>query len=364
MLICETCDRKFVNRLALNSHLRSKIHQGTSKKPRVACPQCDKTFSCRQNMNRHTREIHDYVGHKSVKQCALCPFKTKFILQLSLHFKKVHDQLIHRICSYCITAFDNSESLYKHQGEVHGLPRPIKAETSDGKKPTTTAINGSLKVYTILANREEDLFEFMMEKKAEVHRLILQNTVRNSQKVQFCATIQLEKPLQDVDDDRLSIYVRSNMQAVYKEGLKNEQYLEMVEKMLATLYTFTASGSGWMVDKIVQLEIRLALFAPMTCSSYIALPNKLQNSNSILNIRNREDHNCFLYCFTAAWHRKYGPALTPPGQHPRLNRTDPRTYSDANPVAHQPRGEFDMPMGLGQIPRFEEINKCRINIFQ
>ena len=350
--------------MALNSHLRSRIHQGNSKKPRVPCPQCDKTFSCRQNMNRHTREIHDYVGHKSVKQCALCPFKTKFILQLSLHFKKVHNQLIHRFCSYCITAFDNSESLYKHQEEVHGLPRPIKAETSDGKKPTTTAINGSLKVYTILGNREEDLFEFMMEKKAEVHRIILQNTVRNSQKVQLCATIQLEKPVQDDDDESLSIYVRSNMQAVYKEGLKNEQYLEMVEKMLATLYTFTASGSGWMVVKIVQLEIRLALFAPMTGSSYIALPNKLQNSNSLLNIRNREDHNCFLYCFTAAWHRKYGPALTPPGQHPRLNRTDPRTYSDANPVAHQPRGEFDMPMGLGQIPRFEEINKCRINIFQ
>ena len=32
MLFCETCDRKFVNRLALNSHLRLQIHQGTSKK--------------------------------------------------------------------------------------------------------------------------------------------------------------------------------------------------------------------------------------------------------------------------------------------------------------------------------------------
>ena len=71
-----------------------------------------------------------------------------------------------------------------------------------------------------------------------------------------------------------------------------------------------------------------------------------------------------MYCFTAAWHRKYGPALTPPGQHPQIKRTDPRIYSNANPVAHQPRGEFDMPMGLGQIPRFEEINRCRINIFQ
>ena len=362
MLICETCDRKFVNRLALNSHLRSQIHQGTSKKPRVACSQCDKTFSCRQNMNCHAREIHDYIGHKSVKQCSLCHFKTKFILQMSLHFKKVHSQLIRRICSYCITAFDNSDSLYNHQEEVHGLPHPMRAEKNSLKKPTTTAINESLKVYTILGNEEEDLFEFMMDKKAEIHRIILQNTVCNAQKVHFCATIELEKAIQD--EDGMKIVVRSNMQPVYKEGLKEEEYLDMVEKMLTILYTFTASGSGWIVVKIVQLEIRVALFAPMTGSSYIALPNKLQSSNSLLNIRNREDHNCFLYCFTAAWHRKYGPALTPPGQHPRIKRTDPRLYSDANPVAHQPRGEFDMLMGLGQIPRFEEINRCRINIFQ
>ena len=191
---------------------------------------------------------------------------------------------------------------------------------------------------------------------------MFQNTVLSAQKVQFCATIELEKLIQD--EDGMKVFVRSNIQPVYKEGLKEDEYLDMVEKMLFILYTFAASGSGWILVKIVQLEIRVALFAPMTGSSYIALPNKLQSSNSLLNIRNHEDHNCLLYCSSAAWHRKYGPAVTPPGQHPRVKRTDPRIYSDVNPVAHQPRGEFEMPMGLGQIPRFEEINKCRINIFQ
>ena len=105
MLICETCDKQFVNRLGLNSHLRSQIHQGTSKKPRVACSQCDKTFSCRQNMNRHTREIHDYIGHKSVKQCSLCPFKTKFILQMSLHFKKC---IVNSSIEFALTALQHS----------------------------------------------------------------------------------------------------------------------------------------------------------------------------------------------------------------------------------------------------------------
>ena len=116
------------------------------------------------------------------------------------------------------------------------------------------------------------------------------------------------------------------MQPVYKEGLREDEYMDMVEKMFATLYTFTASGSGWLVVEIVQFEIRVALVAPMTGSSLIALPNKIRSSISILNIRTHEDHNCFLYCFTAAWHQKCGPALTPPGQPPRFERTDPRIY--------------------------------------
>ena len=145
-----------------------------------------------------------------MKQCSLCPFKTKFILQMSLHFTKMHNQLIHRICSYCITAFDNSDSLYNHQEEVHGLPRFMKAEKNNLKKPTTSAINGSLKVYTVLGNEEEDLFEFMMDKKSEINSIILLNRVRKSQKVQLCAPIELEKPLRDEDDDEsLSIFVRS-----------------------------------------------------------------------------------------------------------------------------------------------------------
>ena len=190
------------------------------------------------------------------------------------------------------------QSLYNHHEEAHGLPRPIKAKEIDGKKPTTKAINGSLKVYTILGTGDDDLFEFMIDEKAEFRSILLQNTVRYAQKVQFCATIELEKPVED--EDGMKIFVRSNMQPVYKEGLKDD--FDMVEKMLSVLYTFTASGRGWILVKIVQLDVRLALFAPMTGSSYIALLNKLQSCNSLLNIRNHEDHNCFLYCFTAAWH--------------------------------------------------------------
>ena len=58
--------------------------------------------------------------------------------------------------------------------------------------------------------------------------------------------------------------------------------------------------------KIVQRGIGVAFLTPMTSSSYVALPHQLQSSNSLLSIRNREDYNRLMYCFAAAWHRKYG----------------------------------------------------------
>ena len=104
----------------------------------------------------------------------------------------------------------------------------------------------------------------------------------------------------------------------------------------------------------------MALSVPMILF-FIALTNKLQSSHSLLNIRNREDRNCFLYCSTAACYRNYGSALNPPGQ-TQDSRELIAESTRANPVAHPSSGEFDMPMGLEQIPRFEEVKKCRINL--
>ena len=65
----------------------------------------------------------------------------------------------------------------------------------------------------------------------------------------------------------------------------------------------------------------------------------------------------------AARHLKYGPSLQPPGESMRRLKTNPSTYSPSNPLALQPRGEFEMPMGIGQMSRFEEMD-LKINILE
>ena len=117
-------------------------------------------------------------------------------------------------------------------------------------------------------------------------------------------------------------------------GLADKTSHAMVEQLLLALNNFASHGSGWTLHQIVNLEIRLAKAKPIRASSYLALPGKLARTSSLLNIRNREDGNCFLYCYTAAYHLNFGPRLLPPGAPPR-RMTSPVTYGPDNLLAKQ-----------------------------
>ena len=59
-----------------------------------------------------------------------------------------------------------------------------------------------------------------------------------------------------------------------------------------------------------------------------------------------------------------GPLLYVSSRDSRRKRTSPDTYSRSNPNAHQANGDFEMPMGCGQMLRFEKLNNCKINVFR
>ena len=201
----------------------------------------------------------------------------------------------------------------------------------------------------------------MTDTKPQIDQLVSENINESAQKVQLVAKVELSKPTKG---DETSIFLRSDMRPVYGTSIPQDVFLAMVDKMINTLFTFTASGSGWLIDKIVQLDINFAAFNPIRGSSYLPSPPELEASCLLLNIRNRQDHNCFLYCFIAAWHLKYGPLLYVGSRDSKNRRTNPDRYSKRNPIAHQAKGDFDMPMGFHNMVRLEKINNCKIIVFR
>ena len=95
----------------------------------------------------------------------------------------------------------------------------------------------------------------------------------------------------------------------------------------------------------------------------MALPTDVAKSQCLLNIRNRQDEKCFLYCYTSQFHKTFGPQLIPPNA-PWRQRTNQIMYSSENPRAKQPVGEFMTPMVFHQMEKFEQLNNVRVNVFR
>ena len=139
------------------------------------------------------------------------------------------------------------------------------------------------------------------------------------------------------------------MTPVYSQGLSSETLWTKVEKMMIVLLTFASNGSGWVLEKFIKIIVNFARYRPITGSSYIALPSKLQNCRGLPYIRNHEDANCLFCCYIAAYDMHNNISLDRPGRNCNTDKTSPETYKQAN--HHQPTGHFDTPL------RLEEINQ-------
>ena len=253
----------------------------------------------------------------------------------------------------------------------HGLPvwdADPENKQNLGVLHSEQAFGGVLKTYDIpVGELEIDLLSFMRSKRDEIENIVQLNTQNHAQKLQFSALVQLTKPSTDENTssqpDQIKLYINSKMQRVDFTGLSKPCFAGMVEQMLLPLNNFASHGSGWTVDSIENIELRFARSKTIAASSYLALPTELAKCQYVLNIRNRQDEKCFLYCYTAQYHQLFGPALIPADASWR-QKSNPIMYSSENPRAKQPVGEFMMPMAFHQMEKFEQLNKVRVNVFR
>ena len=160
--------------------------------------------------------------------------------------------------------------------------------------------------------------------------LIEQRLSQGPQNVQFSVKVQLLKLNQDENsteaEERVEIYANSLMTPIYVEGLTDELYWSMVEKMMAVLSTFASSGSDWVIEKIINFDLKFARYRPICGSSYLALTHTLANCRGLLNIRNHDDANCFNYCFVEAYHAHHGISLDRGDRNYHFDETSLATY--------------------------------------
>lgn len=328
------------------------------------CTHCGKEFANAGGLRKHIKTVHHLNEAPEPLTCHECGFDSPTLLGMQSHCTKQHGQKIVCHCVYCNRVFLSKNVFNQHVSDSHGLPVFESANPEQRQnQPSETAFRGNLKVYKLRASSEKDLLQFFVNQEQEIKDIVEENTNFRPQKVQLTIQLSLTKPNPDEENvKQIDFYACSDMITVYNQ-LNDEQFHAMIEQMMNNLVNFASNGSGWILEKILEGELKLASFSPIKGSSYLALPADLNSEASLLNIRNIGDHKCFLYSFVAWHHINEGEPLVPPGSNWR-KRTNPCTYSPRNPRAHQPVGEYDMPMPLNQIDLFEKENSVNVNVFR
>ena len=269
-----------------------------------SCRFCPSTFGTPGNKLRHETQFHPDEYGLPHYQCSICEFSTRKMSPLEEHMRTVHSKFTN-CCRSNYLGLNNSNLYAQHMSSVHSIP-VFGEEFQPLQIPSQSAFNGYLQTFVIEAeNNKENSFDlqtFMQSKRAQIEEFIEQKLSSGPQKVPFSSELSLFKPKHetDEDDEILVIFANSLMTPVTAGGISNDDFALMVEKMLAVLFTFVSSGSGWLLDRVIRLHLNFAKYRPIRGSSFIALPYELSTCQAVLNIRNHNDNNCFVYCYIAA----------------------------------------------------------------
>ena len=120
--------------------------------------------------------------------------------------------------------------------------------------------------------------------------------------------------------------------------------------LVSAIENFQQRESGWILDKLIALDLYLLEFDPLQVTSYIPLPACIQNRKAVIHIKNK-DEKCFLRAVIAG------------------------LYGDSHADIHELLSHYleyekefnfqgvQFPMALKVIPKFERFNNVSLSVY-
>ena len=111
--------------------------------------------------------------------------------------------------------------------------------------------------------------------------------------------VQLVRETSDGEEVRIKGYLHSSTRRLIHMDYFNEIYTEAIESVNKKLDKFHEMGSGWRLEKILEIKLNLARYQPIRGgSSFADTPAGLRGKQAIVNVQN-DDQSCFLYSVLA-----------------------------------------------------------------
>ncbi|XP_074041969.1 uncharacterized protein [Leptinotarsa decemlineata] len=137
-------------------------------------------------------------------------------------------------------------------------------------------------------------------------------------------------------------------QVVDQSNDLNVIYNIFIDALTAQAMEFQHRDSGWTIEEILFMEVNVNKYSPLGGSSYIKLPKFIELKKSVVNVIN-QDQYCFAWAVTSALY----PAS--------VRVCEISSYPHFSTVLNV--AGMDFPVKLKDIPKFEIMNDCSINVY-
>ena len=143
----------------------------------------------------------------------------------------------------------------------------------------------------------------------------------------------------------------SNQESILESTNLEEVYERMITKILEAFSTYLKNGSGWVLKKVVRLDITLSRLRPLRGSSHIPLPETILKKKALINMKN-DDDECFKWAVTRA--------LNPVDKDPQRVTKELRKQAEKLDLDGI---EFPTPCSERVFRKFENNNDVSILVF-
>ena len=212
------------------------------------------------------------------------------------------------------------------------------------------ALKGYTKTFDVeLRDNKDPLLQLQKSRRAVEY--LFNNQLVQTKGFKFVETLQV-KFVKHSNDKKIQKngYFNSATDLIINETDIKLAIQASQQHILNKIAQWISEGSGWTIQSIENHYINIVNYSPLKGSSYIKLPQELQNSaKGLINMKNK-DNECFRWC-----HIRH---LNPQEKDPqRIKKTDKQYIEKLD------YSSIEFPVTVKQINKIEKQNNICINLF-
>ena len=298
------------------------------------CPMCERDFVQHRGLLRHIRN-----AHAAIWTCMRC--RKTFTREDNFFYHS-------RICEFHETGI-RPEPIIQVGG---GSDLEQTNGTFELKK---SAFGGTSQVFSVVLRdkkQEADTIHKLLKDTIYSAKEILKSERDSKKAVKFNFSLHLQYH-QAIDETVLTeppIVKNTKPRELYAGDDIAEQIRVSYDELLKEVEKFETEGSGWVIHKLLKLDLHVNELDPLRASSYIPTPKYVETKKAVRNVRN-DDNLCFQWTYLAAIHAD------------EVTKHAERVSHYKKYVDELKMEGIEMPMQLHDISKFERLNNCSVSVY-